>query len=124
MTDSDLIKKARQFAEIAHSGQKRASGEPFVTHVSAVSEILSDWKMDTYSIVAGLLHDSVKDGAATKEDLQKEFGATIASLVDGVARVGEIRLRWSSDEEFVENLRKMFLAMAQDLRVVIIKLAD
>lgn len=122
--DLVLLKKAYQFAEAAHSGQKRASGEPYVSHVLAIAHILADWKMDTYSIVAGILHDTIEDGAATNEDIQKEFGETVLALVDGVTKVGELRLRGSTDEEFVENLRKMFLAMARDLRVVIIKLAD
>lgn len=119
-----LIKKAYQFADNAHYGQKRASGEPFVSHVLATARLLAQWKMDTYSIAAGLLHDTVEDGAATKEDIQKEFGETITLLVDGVTTIGELHLRGSTEEEFVENLRKMFLAMAKDLRVVVIKMAD
>ncbi|MCL4390284.1 MAG: RelA/SpoT family protein [Patescibacteria group bacterium] len=121
---TDLYKKALSFAQTAHTGQKRASGQPYITHLEATAQILAQWHMDDYSVAAGLLHDSIEDGAATNEDLIKEFGPTIAALVDGVTKVGEIRLRGSTEEEFVENLRKMFLAMAQDLRVVIIKLAD
>lgn len=121
MSDWD---KAYQFASNAHFGQKRLSGEPFIIHPATVAKILTDWKMDSQTIVAGLLHDTIEDGAATQEDVLKEFGPEVAVLVDGVTKVGEIKLRGSSEEEFVENLRKMFLAMAKDLRVVIIKLAD
>ncbi len=119
-----VIVKAYDFAVVAHYGQKRLSGEPFVSHLLAVANILADWKMDILSLAAGLLHDSIEDGAATEKDLQKEFGETISRLVSGVTKVGQVKLRGSTDEEFVENLRKMFLAMSSDLRVVIIKLAD
>lgn len=122
--DLALIKKAYQFADNAHHGQKRASGEPFVNHALATAKILAEWKMDTFSIAAGFLHDTVEDGAATKNDIQKEFGETVVLLVDGVTKIGELHLRGSTEEEFVENLRKMFLAMAKDLRVVVIKMAD
>ncbi len=122
--DTALIRKAYRFAQDAHFGHKRKSGEPYFIHLLATAMILSEWKMDTASIVAGFLHDSVEDGAAKREDLLKEFGETVTGLVDGVTKVGEIHLRNSTNEEFVENLRKMFLAMARDLRVVTIKLAD
>lgn len=122
--DVALLKKAYKFADAAHFGQKRASGKKYITHPLAVAKILADWKMDNYSLVAGLLHDTVEDGAARKDDIQEEFGPTVAALVDGVTKVGEIKLRGSTEEEFVENLRKMFLAMAKDLRVVVIKMAD
>lgn len=116
--------KVYQFAANAHFGQKRLSGEPFITHPAAVAKILTDWKLDSKTVIAGLLHDTIEDGAATHEDILKEFGPEVAALVDGVTKVGEIKLRGSSEEEFVENLRKMFLAMAKDLRVVLVKLAD
>lgn len=119
-----MVKRVYEFAEIAHSGQKRLSGDEYICHSLEVASILVDWKMDTVSIVAGLLHDTIDDGAAKQEDVLKEFGEKIAQIVDGVSRVGEIRLRGLHEEEFVENLRKMFFAMAKDLRVVVIKLAD
>lgn len=122
--DFKLIEKAYRFALDAHADQKRFSGEPFITHPLAVADILADWKMDQNTIIAGLLHDAVEDGAATRDDITKEFGDAICLLVDGVTKVGQVKLRGSTDEEFIENLRKMFLAMAKDLRVVIIKLAD
>ena len=121
MSDWD---KAYQFAANAHFGQKRLSGEDYITHPLAVVKILTEWKMDKDSVITGLLHDTVEQGAATIKDIEKEFGTTIKNLVDGVTLVGEIKLRGSDDEQFVENLRKMFLVMAKDLRVVMIKLAD
>lgn len=122
--DVDLLERGYQFALKAHVAQKRLSGGPFIDHPLAVAEVLADWRMDTYSLVAGLLHDTVEDGAAEMSGIEKDFGPTIAALVAGVTKVGEVKLRGSTEEEFVENLRKMFLAMAKDLRVVVIKLAD
>ena len=124
MKDSPLVKKAYEFAKLAHEGQKRLSGEPYINHPIAVAEILENWQMDDFSIAAGLLHDVIEDGAATRADLEKEFNPTILALVEGVTKIGDVKLRNSIEEEFVENLRKMFLSMAKDLRVVIIKLAD
>ena len=120
----ETLDKAWELAKLAHSGQKRKSGESYVAHPLATAIILAGWKLDTPSIVAGLLHDTVEDGGATREDIIKEFGEEIGLLVEGVTMVGDVRLRGSRDEEFIENIRKMFLAMAKDLRVVIIKLAD
>lgn len=122
--DFGKIKRAWEFAKAAHTGQKRLSGEPFVSHPLNVALILASWKLDLVSIIAALLHDTVEDGGATREDLVKEFGEDVALLVDGVTKVTELRLKGSKTEEFVENLRKMLLAMAQDLRVILVKLAD
>lgn len=124
--DADLerLRKAWEFAKAAHTGQKRFSGEPYVTHPLSVAMILASWKLDVQSIIAGLLHDTVEDGGATREDLVKYFGEDVALLVDGVTKVTELRLKGSKDQEFVENLRKMLLAMAKDLRVILVKLAD
>jgi len=122
--DLDLLKKAYDFAFQAHQGQKRLSGEPFISHPLSVAEVLTDWRLDTGSIVAGLLHDVVEDGGIKKEKLGKEFGQDIAQLVDGVTKIGEIKLRGAAKDIFVENLRKMIVVMAHDLRVVLIKLAD
>lgn len=122
--DFDLIKKAYQFAVEAHQEQKRLSGDLYITHPLAVAQTLTDWKLDSVSIAASLLHDVVEDGEAKLEKIEKEFGQEIARLVDGVTKIGEIKLRASQEEKFVENLRKMIVVMARDLRVVLIKLAD
>lgn len=119
-----LIEKAWEFAKLAHADQKRLTGDPYVSHVLAVAQILADWKLDTMSVVAGLLHDSVEDGGATLVDLENEFNGDVSFLVNGVTKVSKLSLGGNKEEEFVENLRKMFLAMAKDLRVVFIKLAD
>ncbi len=115
---------ALEFARAAHHGQKRLSGEPYINHPLAVAETLKSWRLDETTIIAGLLHDTVEDGGATRDDLVKEFGEEVAQLVDGVTKITNIRLQGSIDEEFVENLRKMILVMASDLRVVFVKLAD
>lgn len=122
--DFGKIRRAWQFAKAAHTGQKRFSGEPYVTHPLNVAIILASWKLDLTSIISALLHDTVEDGGATRDDLVKEFGEDVAVLVDGVTKVTELRLKGSKTEEFVENLRKMLLAMARDLRVILVKLAD
>lgn len=122
--DFGLINKAFQFAFKAHAGQKRLSGEDFINHPLSVAEALAGWKLDSASIAAGLLHDVIEDGGVKKEALEKNFGKEIADLVDGVSEIGELKLRGSQGEDFVENLRKMIVVMAKDLRVVLIKLAD
>ena len=122
--DIKKLKEVWEFAKAAHTGQKRLSGEPYITHPLNVALILASWRLDTTSIMAGLLHDTVEDGGATREDLVTEFGAGVARLVNGVTKVTELRLKGSKAEEFVENLRKMLLAMAKDLRVILVKLAD
>lgn len=119
-----MYNQALEFAKLAHHGQKRLSGEPFVNHPIAVAKTLQSWQLDETTIVAGLLHDTVEDGGATREDLVKEFGEETARLVDGVTKITKIRLTGQINEEFVENLRKMILVMASDLRVVFVKLAD
>ena len=122
--DFGQIKKAYEFAQEAFSGQKRLSGEPVISHALAVADILADWKLDTTSIVAGFLHDTVEDAGKTLEEITKEFGQETAELIDGVTKIGQLKFRGSAEEEFVENLRKMLLVMAKDLRVVLLKLAD
>lgn len=118
------IEEAYRFAEKAHSGQFRKSGEPYVTHALEAAKILSSIGMDATTIVASLLHDVPEDTSVTLEEIRKAFGTTVAELIDGITKLGKIKLRGSKEEYFLENLRKMFLAMAQDIRVVIIKLAD
>nr|WP_296032080.1 bifunctional (p)ppGpp synthetase/guanosine-3',5'-bis(diphosphate) 3'-pyrophosphohydrolase [uncultured Dorea sp.] len=123
-TDVSLIEKAYQLAVKAHGNQCRKSGEPYIVHPLWVAIILADLEMDKETIAAGMLHDVVEDTEVTEEEIRKEFGGEVALLVDGVTKLG--RLSYSSDklEVQAENLRKMFLAMAKDIRVIIIKLAD
>lgn len=121
--DVGLIKKAHDFSVSLHEGQKRQSGEPYIIHPLAVSGLLAQMKMDVASIVTGLLHDTVEDTATTLEQVQKEFGPEIAQLVDGVTKISAISFK-SSHEKQAENFRKMILAMAKDLRVILVKLAD
>lgn len=118
------ILDAYTFAEKAHRGQKRNSGEDYIQHPLATAEILAKIGMGSRTIIAGLLHDVPEDTPATLEEIQKQFGEEIATMVNGVTKLGKIKLRGSREEYFLENLRKMFLAMASDIRVVIIKLAD
>jgi len=122
--DVSLIEKAYQVATEAHGDQKRKSGEPYMVHPLWVAIILADLEMDKETIAAGILHDVVEDTDMTQEDLEDIFGEEVASLVDSVTKLGQ--LSYSSDKMDVqaENLRKMFLAMAKDIRVIIIKLAD
>ncbi|WP_242957696.1 RelA/SpoT family protein [Lachnoclostridium sp. An118] len=123
-TDVSMIEKAFDLAKEAHNGQCRKSGEPYIIHPLWVAIILADLEMDKETIVAGMLHDVVEDTAVTDEQIRQEFGEEVALLVDGVTKLGQ--LSYSSDklEVQAENLRKMFLAMAKDIRVIIIKLAD
>ena len=123
-TDVSMIEKAFTLAKEAHNGQCRKSGEPYIIHPLWVAIILADLEMDKETIVAGMLHDVVEDTAVTDEQIRQEFGEEVALLVDGVTKLGQ--LSYSSDklEVQAENLRKMFLAMAKDIRVIIIKLAD
>ena len=119
----DKIRQVYDFAEKAHHDQKRSSGEPYSIHPLAVATILVDMGMDIDTIAAGLLHDTIEDTGVTKEELEKRFGAEVAALVDGVTKLGRLSYK-TKEEQQVENLRKMFLAMAKDIRVIIIKLAD
>jgi len=122
--DIKIIKKAWKFAKLAHTGQKRLSGKPFASHPLEVAKRLAAWHMDTTTIVAALLHDTIEDGGAKREDIVQGFGEDVARLVDGVTNVTELRLVGTHEQASVENLRKMILAMAKDLRVVFLKLAD
>ncbi len=119
----ELIEKAYNVAEQYHEGQMRKSGEPYLIHPVAVAQILADLGMDEDTIVAGLLHDVVEDTPYTNEDLRRDFGAEIELLVDGVTKLKSLKYE-SKEERQAENLRKMFLAMSKDIRVLIIKLAD
>lgn len=121
--DREKIKKAYLLAEKAHAGQKRVSGEPYISHPVAVAYILAELGMDSDTLAAALLHDVVEDTEITLDDLSKQFGHEIAQLVDGVTKLGKVPLT-TKEEQQSENVRKMLLAMAQDIRVIIIKLAD
>ncbi len=121
--DLSQVEKAYRYAVEHHEGQKRKSGEPFVNHPIQVASIIAEMEFDTESICAALLHDVVEDTEATREDLVREFGETVAMLVDGVTKLAKIPYS-SKEEQQVETLRKMFFAMAKDVRVIIIKLAD
>jgi GTP pyrophosphokinase len=119
----ELIKKAYHFAEEAHRGQLRSSGEPYMNHPVEVAQTLADLKLDIPSIMTGLLHDTVEDTHATLEQIEKEFGKDIAELVDGVTKLSKISFK-TSEEKQAENFRKMILAMAKDIRVILVKLCD
>jgi len=122
--DFDRIRKAWEFSEEKHGTQKRLSGDPYFIHPVETSLILAGWGLDESSIIAGLLHDLVEDAGVPPLEITSLFGEEVSTIVDGVSKISNIKLRGSADQEFVENLRKMFLSMAKDLRVVLIKLAD
>ena len=122
--DMDLVRRAYQYAEKAHEHQKRKSGEPYFSHPCAVAVILTDLMLDATTIAAGLLHDCVEDvDGVTQETIRQEFGQEVELLVDGVTKLSQLNFA-SREEAQAETLRKMFLAMAKDIRVVLIKLAD
>ena len=123
-TDISMIQKAYEVAKEAHKDQKRKSGEPYIIHPLCVAIILADLELDKETIVAGLLHDAVEDTWMTDEEVEKEFGSEVALLVDGVTKLGQLNYSKDKVELQAENLRKMFLAMAKDIRVILIKLAD
>ncbi|MBI2307157.1 MAG: bifunctional (p)ppGpp synthetase/guanosine-3',5'-bis(diphosphate) 3'-pyrophosphohydrolase [Rhodocyclales bacterium] len=118
-----LVRDAYAFAEAAHSGQKRYSGEPYITHPLAVAGALAEWRMDAQAVIAALLHDVMEDTAVTKVEIARRFGKQVAELVDGLSKLDKIEFQ-SHQEAQAENFRKMLMAMARDLRVVLIKLAD
>lgn len=121
--DIPLIRKAYEFSDKAHAGQKRQSGEPFIEHCLEVAFILAEQHMDSTTIAAGLIHDVVEDTSITSEEVRGEFGDEVADLVDGVTKLGAVHFS-SREEQQVEYFRKMLLTMAQDVRVILIKLAD
>ena len=123
-TDISLIEKAYHVARDAHEGQARKSGEPYIIHPLCVAIILAELELDKETIVAGLLHDVVEDTVMTDEQIAQEFGDEVALLVDGVTKLGQLSYDADKVEVQAENLRKMFLAMAKDIRVILIKLAD
>src|SRR6202163_1462867 len=121
--DLSIIKKAYEFSQKHHAGQSRASGEPYLIHPLEVALVLAEMKMDPVAVAAGLLHDSVEDTSVTIGDIRKEFGEQVAHIVEGVTKISKIDFA-TREEQQAENLRKMMLAMVDDIRVVLIKLAD
>src|ERR671931_202090 len=121
--DEDMLNRAYVYGLKKHGTQLRASGDPYFSHPVEVAGILSEMKLDTASIVTGLLHDTVEDTVATLEDIQRLFGPEIARLVDGVTKLSRIELQ-SDQTKQAENFRKLVLAMSEDIRVLLVKLAD
>ncbi len=119
----DQVRRAYYYAEQAHEGQNRRSGEPYVTHPLAVAGILSEMRLDAQSLMAAMLHDVIEDTAVSKQDLSEQFGDAVAELVDGVSKLTRIEFQ-SKAEQQAENFQKMALAMAKDIRVILVKLAD
>ena len=121
--DVELVRRAYRFADQAHLGQMRHSGEPYITHPIAVAAQCAEWKLDAHALMAALLHDAMEDCGVTKADLIEQFGPSVADLVDGLTKLD--KLQFSTREEGqAESFRKMLLAMARDVRVILIKLAD
>jgi len=128
-TDKNLIKKAYEYSQKAHTGQKRGTGELYFSHPYETAIKLAEWNLDTATVVAGLLHDVVEDTEKSIEDIKNDFGEEVAFIVNGVTKLGKLKYREASDKNdkkdlLAENLRKMILALSQDLRVVFVKLAD
>ena len=121
--DVELLQRAYDYSYRAHSGQMRKSGDPYFVHPASVAGIITELRLDTASVCAGLLHDVVEDTLATTKDIEKEFGGEIASLVDGVTKLSKINFTSKEDRQ-AENFRKMVVAMAQDIRVLLVKLCD
>ncbi len=121
--DHELLVRAYRFSEVAHAGQVRHSGEPYVSHCVEVARILADLQLDTITVASGLLHDIVEDTDITVQDVEREFGSEIAQIVDGLTKIANLPLS-SREERQVENYRKLLLSIAKDARVILIKLAD
>src|SRR5574343_1439643 len=121
--DLKLVRDAYKFADEAHLGQFRASGEPYITHPIAVAGLCADWKLDAQAIMAALMHDAMEDCGVTKLELIERFGAPTAEIVDGLTKLDKLHFS-TKEESQAESFRKMLLAMARDVRVILIKLAD
>ena len=121
--DIELVRRAYRFADEAHLGQLRNSGEPYITHPIAVAAQCTEWKLDAQALMAALLHDAMEDCGVTKADLVERFGAPVAELVDGLTKLDKLQFN-TREENQAESFRKMLLAMARDVRVILVKLAD
>ena len=121
--DLELVTRAFRFAAAAHEGQQRRSGEPFITHPVGVAKICAELRLDEQTIAAALLHDVVEDTSTELEALREEFGDEVAQLVDGVTKLTRVQFQ-SREQAEAENYRKMVVAMAEDVRVILVKLAD
>src|SRR6476659_2553723 len=119
----EQVRKAYRFADEAHLGQIRASGEPYITHPIAVAAQCAEWKLDAQALMAALLHDAIEDCGVTKAELIERFGSPVAELVDGLTKLDKLQFN-TREENQAESFRKMLLAMARDVRVILIKLAD
>ena len=121
--DVELLTRAYRFSERAHAGQKRSSGDAYVSHCVEVAKILAELHLDSVTVASGLIHDVIEDTGVNVDEIEREFGTEIASIVDGVTKIGNITFR-STQERQVENYRKLLLSVAKDARVILIKLAD
>jgi len=121
--DVELVRRAYRFADEAHLGQTRKNGEPYITHPIAVAALCTEWKLDAQALAAALMHDSMEDCGVTKAELVEKFGAPVAELVDGLTKLDKLEFN-TREENQAESFRKMLLAMARDVRVILIKLAD
>src|SRR5580765_8171847 len=121
--DLELLRRAYVFSALEHKGQVRHSGEPYLVHPLEVANILADMRLDPVAIAAGLLHDVVEDTLTSIEKIEEHFGAEVAHVVEGVTKISAIPFS-SSEERQAENFRKMLLAMVDDIRVILVKLAD
>jgi guanosine-3',5'-bis(diphosphate) 3'-pyrophosphohydrolase len=121
--DLELVTRAYEFSSVAHAGQKRRSGEDYITHTVEVARILADLHLDSVTIASGLIHDVVEDTDATIDDVRDAFGGEVATVVDGLTKIAKVQFRTSTEQQ-VENFRKLLLSMAQDARVILVKLAD
>src|SRR5882672_7777018 len=119
----ERVQQAYEFSAAAHRGQKRMSGEPYISHPVAAAHILADLRMDGETIIAAILHDVIEDTPTAKEQISEQFGREVAELVDGVTKLDQIQFK-SREEAQAESFRKMLLAMVRDLRVILVKLAD
>eukprot|EP01034_Spumella_vulgaris_P035766 gene35766-44102_t len=122
-SDAEMVRKAYKFADESHLGQMRKSGEPYITHPIAVAALCTEWKLDVQALSAALLHDAMEDCGVTKAELIERFGAPVAELVDGLTKLEKLEFN-TREENQAESFRKMLLAMARDVRVILIKLAD
>ena len=121
--DVALVERAFEFSESAHRGQFRKSGEPYITHPLAVASILSEWRLDAEGLAAALLHDVMEDTPVSRGEIESKFGRPVAAMVDGLSKLDQIEFASREDAQ-AESFRKMLLAMARDVRVILIKLAD